>query len=164
MSNPGEEGILKALSILCSFGNRGTERTVSFGICAHFFFAKRVCRWLWRECYCIHTTFFFFFLPTWSFKPTQMSPSKNINIPGLSHRASPTMGDQEGINDPKLCYSKAHWLHTLPQVKGHHCLSLRGQINKGNTAVTLVLKFTRHIREAKWFCRRKIFYLILFSS
>ena len=52
--------------------------------------------------------FFFFFLPTGSFKPTQMSPSKNINIPGLSHRASPTMGDQEGINDPKLCYSKAH--------------------------------------------------------
>ena len=143
---------------------RNRKNSFLWNLCTLFFFAKRVCRWLWRECYCIHTTFFFFFLPTGSFKPTQLSPSKNVNMPGLSHRASPTMGDQEGINDPKLCYSKAHWLHTIPQVKGHHCLSLHSQINKGNTAVALVLKFTRHIREAKRFCRRKIFYLILLSS
>ena len=163
MSNPGEEGYFESLvHFMFLWEQRNRKNSFLWNLCTLFF--------LPRECVdgcggnaTAFTPLFFFFLPTWSFKPTQMSPSKNINIPGLSHRASPTMGDQEGINDPKLCYSKAHWLHTLPQVKGHHCLSLHGQINKGNTAVTLVLKFTRHIREAKWFCRRKIFYLILFS-
>ena len=163
MSNPGKEGILKALSILCSFENGGTEEQKEQIPLesVHTIFLPRECV---DGCGGDATAFTPLFWPTWSFKPMQLSPSKTVNMPGLSHRASPTMGGQEEINDPKLCYSKTHWFHTLPQVKGHHCLSLRGQISKGNTAVTLVIKFTRHVREAKWFCWRKIFYLILFSS